>query len=206
MKNFLIAAVAFLSSAGIVFFAISKTQKGVSPIFENRSNSVKEKPLPTTVSNEKVYEDESGFNFSYSSDLTVTKKKLASTDYAYLELTSPVKKGSITLQVSDSPYKNLTEWRKKNSKTSDSATDAKLADLSAKTLNSKDSALSAAIDQDGVLYLLTTKYENEEKYWTSAVSIILDSFKFQSAKSSPGAENQANTENSETAVEEEIIE
>jgi len=125
------------------------------------------------------YVDESGFEFTYSPDLTVKpSEKLLDTQYSEINITSVKRKGNININIEAATTSDFSEWEKENKiniKTNP-AKDLKIADLSAKQYLIDKKTITVSFDQ-GVIFTITLDPADNPAYWITNYNKIVSSFK-----------------------------
>lgn len=170
---------------------VQKSKSLINPDTETTSNQELE---------DLLYEDESGFSFTYSGDLEVSKQDFdENTVYSDLFLTKSNEK--IHLLVKDTSYSKIEDWLSKdplapkNTQVSGAIT---LSGVPAKQYSTASKLYTIAIDQ-GVLYFIESP--KGDSFWEQAQDKIVDSFKFESESST----TTTGSGSSDTVYEEEEV-
>lgn len=183
-------------------FVLNPTKKGsLTTPFAPQLINKKAQPSETLTS----YEDPSGFTISYPDNLSITKQDIADdpSTYADIQLSSKDVNGSLTLKIADSKFKTINEWVKTNNTASDSAKEAKLGDLAATEIKTKDRLFLGALDK-GILFTIEIPLM-EEDFWMKVYNKVLTGFSFVT----PETVTQTNSDTSSGDVSfegEEVVE
>jgi len=192
---------------GIVILLVISSQQPSQNKIESKIVSIttqKTKP-------DQKYSDESGFEFTYSSDLSIKPNdKLSNTQYSQLTITSAKRKGNININVETAVTTNFLEWEKENNiniKTNPPK-ELKMADLQAQQYSLDKKTIIIAYDQ-GAMFTLTLDPADSAAYWITNYNKIISSFKI----ALPEEETSATTATSDQTIDggveyegEEIIE
>lgn len=137
-------------------------------------------PTPTTVPEMVKYQNEAGFSFMHTKEISVKENELDKTSYADLTITSSLFEGSIQVKVVDTSLKDLAAWQKANKTISAETSDVTLEDLSALKIVEEDSLKVISVG-DGVLYEIDVVYGKNPEigYWETVVNGIVESWKFE---------------------------
>ena len=139
----------FLVALIITVFLTQKPKAPISPAKDIINNA------PTTDASSpaqlKTYIDSSGFSFQYPKSLFLTEKKINDQSiYAWVELTDPQKKGSISIKLERSDLAKIDDWVGAGKMKK-----VKLADLEGREFASGNKITTLALDQGGILISIT---------------------------------------------------
>lgn len=173
-KNAVVACAVVVLVAGIAaFFLVSSRQTSVVSQTQKAKEAILKKLPSTTL---KVLVDDAGFSFSYPEDLIIAKEEnLNSNTYADISLASSRVKGSTRITVSDTTFASADAWFKKQPLVQESVKDTTLAELSAREVKTKDTIVTAAVDE-GVLFVVATTFSNETSFWESVHAAVTSQF------------------------------
>ncbi|PIS08748.1 hypothetical protein COT75_04675 [Candidatus Beckwithbacteria bacterium CG10_big_fil_rev_8_21_14_0_10_34_10] len=126
-----------------------------------------------------VWEDPAGFSFEYPKEVEIDVHSEDETNYAFLELKSKEREGSITIICTDSLYQDINEWFQKDSLVKQgNALETQIASVSAQKVSlGEGREVTAFIDWDQVLYQVDKQSDKELDYWNQIYDRILNSFK-----------------------------
>ncbi len=153
MNKMTIVIIGGFSAALII--TILLTQKPKNPI--SPATGVINNTLTTDVSSEaqlklNTYTNPSGFSFQYPKSLLLTEKKINDQSiYAWVELTSPQKKGIVSIKLEASDLAKIDDWVGAGK-----IKKIKLADLEGREFIDGQKITSIALDQGGILISITT--------------------------------------------------
>lgn len=183
-------------SVAVIIFKSQPQKKTISPLLEKKAI-----PTKTITKKLKEYSDASGFKFSYPEDLKIAVNDISASNtlYADLALTSPSKRGSLTIKVSDITKTFFDEFLKGKT-----TIETKLADLPAYQYQEKKKLVTTAYDQ-GVQFTLTADLSQEKNYWFNINKQIINLFKFVQPET-PAASSGGGSEDSVIFEGEETIE
>lgn len=170
-----VAGVAFLWGQGVIELPFGKKgDKSVSslgPIIEEEEIG----EISTT-----KWEDPAGFAFDYNQEFKIDDNPDDEINYANLDMTTEDKDGVINITVNDTEYEDVQEWVDEDDAVSGgSVLDTEIGGLQGKKVvlpGSSGEIISAIIDADQVIYLISLKTSDEEKYWQKNYETILSSF------------------------------
>ena len=133
--------------------------------------------LPIDKGKLKTYNDEAGFSFIYSEDLTVKEvENQDETTYSWLEISSLAKpKEFIFIKLTDTTLSSVDDWLNKNKQTDGVVNEAVLSGMNGKLIRSPTKIISVAI-QKGILFLIESPFDTAS-YWENRHKIIRESFK-----------------------------
>jgi hypothetical protein len=140
----------------IIIFLTQKPKTPISPVSKNQLLPTKIVPLSAQL---KTYTNPSGFSFQYPKSLLLTEKKINDQSiYAWVELTDPQKKGSVSIKLEGSDLAKIDDWftvTRKNSIKGE-IKKVKLADLEGREFTAGNKTTTLALDQGGVLISIIT--------------------------------------------------
>lgn len=154
-----------------------------------------------------VWNDPGGFKFSYPESWLFDPHEQDVTNYANLDITKRGNEGGIKVLATDSKYKMILDWTKKDTLVIGSSfVETSLAGVKAqKALLKTGGIVIGAIDQ-GVLYTIELKPDSTG-YWETEYNKLIASFTLvyptNYPKGSPGNQTGSATGTSGTVVEEE---
>ena len=147
-----------------------------------KSTTINEtKVIPTTqkIKPDLKYADESGFEFTYSPDLSLKPNdKLSDTQYSQLNITSTKHKGNININVDTTTTSDFSVWEKENkvNTKTNPPKELKIADLSVQQYQVNKKIITIFFDQ-GVIFSLTLDPADNIAYWITNYNKIIASFK-----------------------------
>lgn len=153
-----------------VMIYFSRTQpKTISPVSDKPTV---QNPAPVIDSEE--YIDSSGFKFTYPENLKLEAKDVSTSNtlYADIIISSPDKKGTITIQVKDTTKTFFDELNKDKS-----SIETTLDDIDAFQYQENNQLITTAYDQ-GAQFMITADQSQEKNYWFAVNKQILNSFQF----------------------------
>lgn len=150
-----------------------KEEKIVSPT----TGEIPGTQMPVDKGKFKTYNDEAGFSFNYSEDLTVKEvENQDETTYSWLEISGLAKpKEFISIKLTDTTLSSVDDWLKKNKQTDWVANEAVLSGMNGKIINSPTKIISVAI-QKRILFLIESPAD-ADGFWEKQHEIIGESFK-----------------------------
>jgi len=139
----------FLVALIITVFLTQKPKAPISPAKDIINNApTTDSSLPAQL---KTYTNPSGFSFQYPKSLLLTEKKINDQSiYAWVELTDPQKKGSISIKLERSDLAKIDDWVGAGKMKK-----VKLADLEGREFASGNKITTLALDQGGILISIT---------------------------------------------------
>lgn len=163
---------------------------------------------PAVVVEEKTtWDDQSGFTFDYPKSITLNPHKEDNDNYAHLELTSATHSGSLVVWAKDTTAETLNDWVRINN--IKNAIDTTIGGEPARKILGGDEAKKVTLVaiHNGYLYQVDANLIDED-YWNKILDTVSNSFKFKSteAKDSGNSSVQDNSDNSNSADGEEVIE
>lgn len=205
---FIVLGVLLIAGAVVGFLAMRKpSEEVVSPSQpESEQLSVPQEPKIELL----VWNDQAGFTFQYPKGLPTNKHDEDSVNYAHIDLLPEGKMGGVLILASDSKYKTLDEWVKKDKELAGgNVLEAILGGKPAKKILSADgeTIIIGAIDSEILFKIQATAYSN------STIKGIFDqvvsSFKFVYPTPAASGEKQpvsSGASESDVIEEEEVIE
>lgn len=149
----------------------------------------------------KIYEDPSGFSFSYPDNLSILNNELKDpSSYAELQLTAKGADNSLVLKIADSKLKSLDEWVKANKAETDTTKEAKLGNLKAVEITSKEKVMLGALDQ-GILFNIEVPLGTNKDFWMDVYDKVLADFSF----APPAQADQGSSSDDVTFDGEEVV-
>lgn len=184
---------------GIYLFNPFKQKSSQSnPVLTQTSNP------PTPSKTLKVYSDPSGFSFTYPDNLSLLNNELKDKNtYAELQLTANSMDGSLILKIADSKFKFLDEWVKLNKTELDTTKEAKLGNLKALEITSKDKIMLGALDQ-GVLFNIEVPINKDKDFWMEVYNQVVSEFSFTSPQQDT-SQGDSSSENDVSFEGEEVV-
>ncbi|MBI2337718.1 hypothetical protein HYU95_00895 [Candidatus Daviesbacteria bacterium] len=206
MRKYLILIVCLLVTLVVSAYLLLTPKKPATPLL-NPSTIFEQKQVKKVLPSETLieYTDPSGFSFSYPDNLSIVSREITDNNtYADIQLFSKEVSGSLSLKITDSKFKTLDEWLKKNISAGTTSKDVKLGTLSAKEIILSDRLLLGALDQ-GISFNIEMP-RVEEDFWMNVYNKILSDFSF-AAPESAASQAAANTPSSDIVFEgEEVVE
>lgn len=144
-----------------------------------KKSETKVVPTIQKIKHDLKYADESGFEFTYSSDISLKPNdKLSDTQYSQLDITSAKRKGNININVETATTSDFLGWEKENKVDiiTNPPKELKIADLPTKQYSVDNKIVTIAFDQ-GVLFTLTLDSADNAAYWITNYNKIISSFK-----------------------------
>jgi len=150
-KIFAIVIIGGFSAALIITILLTQKPKTlISPAKGVINNVPTTNALSTTQL--RTYTNLSGFSFQYPKSLLLTEKKINDQSiYAWVELTDPQKKGSVSIKLEISDLAKIDDWVGAGKMKK-----VKLADLEGREFTAGNQTTTLALDQGGVLISITT--------------------------------------------------
>ena len=177
--------VVLLVSIGLVIVAlwIFFFNKKQSPLISSVTNQLGVVKYASPSETLIEYSDPSGFTFSYPDNLSLNKSEIEdNSTYADLILSSKEVSGSLSLKITDSKFKTLDEWAKKNKEAAkEGLKEVMLGTLKALEIKTSDRLLLGSLDQ-GIFFTIEMPLI-EEDFWMKVYRKILTDFSFASPSS-----------------------
>ena len=197
----LTAAVGFAIATYFISASRQKTPL-VSP--ENKASTLAPLAVPTTAQTaEKVYEDSSGFSFSYLGDLTVSDQTPDDNKHYSLLYIKNQSGETTRIRVKDVTYQSLDQWSMKEKEVAAETKPSKTSTLSGLKSDYYETAtkmITVAISQN-ILYEIVSP---NTPGWQKIHSALASSF---TIGSTPSAGNQSSSPADNTTYEaEEVVE
>lgn len=159
---------------GIVTLLVISSQQPLQ-----KKSETKLVPTVQKIKPDLKYSDESGFEFTYSPELTVKpSEKLLDTQYSEINITSVKRKGNINVNVETATISDFSQWEKENKiniKTNPPK-ELKIANLAAQQYQVDKKIITISFDQ-GVLFSLTLDPADNIAFWITNYNKIIASFK-----------------------------
>lgn len=155
----------------------------------------------------KEYTDPSGFGFSYSDDLSLSKNEITNDlTYADLQLKSNDVDGNLNLKIQETKLTSVEEWFKESKKSGLEGKRVQWGTLNGQSVEDKDGIIFAAVDQ-GTLFTMEVSYGGQKDFWQKVSNPILASFAFNSESSQETAAQKSGSSTEDVVFEsEEIVE
>lgn len=164
---------AVIVAAKLIFFSSQQNSPLFTPTVQKESTR---QILPSETL--KVYQDPSGFTFSYPDNLSLTNNEAEDiSTYADIQLSSKEVNGSLALKISDSKFRSIDEWVKINKNdSSPTPKEVKLGNLKATEITTNDRLLLGALDQ-GIFFTIEMPLV-EKDFWMKVYNKVLADFSF----------------------------
>jgi len=209
---------AILVAGGLIFFLITgQKQKGTAnPIVENENGDTLNQPNPPTeptavpLTKSLIWKDEAGFTFQYGENIKINSNSEDQVNYSNLDLTISDVTGGIKILASDSKYKTLEDWVKKDPKAiGGSAIDIPLGqNMAKKVIFEKTGRIIVGLIDQGILFTIELTPDPEGNFQKSFDQIV-SSFTLvypTPAAGSPSTGKPSGAGSGDIIEEEEIVE
>lgn len=198
----ILGGVVILIVVGIWTLNSFQPENSLSTPIQNQQKAV-EITLSKTL---KTHTDSAGFIFNYPDNLSLLNNQLKDDNtYAELQLTANGVNDSLVLKISDSKFKSLDEWVKKNNAT-ETPKETKLGTLKALEVKVSNKLLLGALDQ-GIFFNIEIPLNENKDFWMEVYNKVIADFSFVSpAQDTTDQQSTVNFSSDEVTFEgEEVV-